>query len=355
MVSNIGLPASKIGSWTNYMDHFNGEDTFFDFVLSPGKESGSRYIQCIKRKWITYHPWLRNYQLLNWVSRDFVNAIARLSQIGQLTKIVVFDDIVLLEAIARKKESFAGTVELIFYFHGFELTLSDFVQNRVNKVLFLSKTSYLHSLDSSLQFTPEAVIIGNGIDSTKFFPLGSAEKSEMRKALQIPTDKIVVSWMANNRPVKGLPIFLNAINSILQQHTNLYVLLIGADAYPTLSDPRIRQIGRVPHEEIPKYLQCADFYFFTSLWKEGFGLSVVEAAKCGNWILASRNGSIPEVMEEFAHVYLVDYPNIVQEWCGVFQAALDDFTSDRYLESHREAVDLHSYPSWKSKFRKAIG
>lgn len=355
MISNIGLPASTIGSWTNYMDKFNRETGFFDYILSPSQVSDTRYIRCIKNKWVTYTPWLRKYQLLKWVAKDFIKAIQGLCGNEILLKVVVFDDLALLEAIALEKEKFKGRVELLFFFHGFELKLSDIIQERVDKLLFLSKSSYLHSLRNSVKFVPEVAVVGNGVDSNKFFPLDDREKQQVRESLSIPPNAVVVSWMANDRPVKGLHIFVKVVEQILKNHNNVYALIIGSKPDTSLNNPRIKQLGRVSHDRIPSYLQASDFYFFTSLWKEGFGLSVVEAAKCGNWIITSENGSISEVLQGVPNVYFVKCPNIVHEWCSSFKQAFADFAKPSYSRSLNKCNDLHSYESWKLKFIDAVG
>ncbi|WP_157243363.1 glycosyltransferase family 4 protein [Algoriphagus resistens] len=355
MISNIGLPASTIGSWTNYIDKFNREEIYFDYILSPSQVSDTRYIRCIKNKWITYTPWLRKYQLLKWVAKDFIKAIQGLCGNEILLKVVVFDDLALLEAIALEKEKFKGRVELVFFFHGFELKLSDNIQERVDKLLFLSKTSYLHSLQNSVKFVPEVAVVGNGVDSNKFFPLDDREKQQVRESLSIPPNTVVVSWMANDRPVKGLHIFIKVVEHILKNHSNVYALIIGAKPDISLNNPRIKQVGRIPHDTIASYLQASDFYFFTSLWKEGFGLSVVEAAKCGNWIITSENGSIPEVLQGVPSVYFVKYPNIVHEWCNTFELAFAEFIKTSYSISFTKSYDLHTYQEWKSKFVDAVG
>ncbi len=355
MVSNIGLPASTIGSWTNYMDQFNRETTFFDFILSPTRVPDTRYIRCKKNNWISYRPSLRKYQLLRWVAKDFIRTIKGLSGSEIFLKVVVFDDIALLEAIALEKEKFKGKIELVFFFHGFELKISDFIQERVDKLLFLSKSSYLHSLRNSLKFVPEVAVVGNGVDSNKFFPLDDRDKQQLRESLSIPPDAIVVSWMANNRPVKGLHLFIKILEQILNNHSNVYALIIGSTPDTSLNNSRIRQLGRVSHDRIPSYLQASDFYFFTSLWKEGFGLSVVEAAKCGNWIITSDNGSIAEVLQGVPHVYFVTYPNIVQEWISSFELAIADFGESSRSGSFNKNSDLHTYESWKMKFIDVVG
>jgi glycosyltransferase involved in cell wall biosynthesis len=336
------------------MDRFNKEDDFFDFIFTPNKIGDGRYIFCKKRKWLSYSDVFRTFQLINWVARDYLKEIYRLSLSYNRITIVVFDDVILLEAIALKKKEFKCEIILVFYFHGFQLLLSKDIQDRIDKVLFLSRLSYLSSLKSDLQFTPEAVIVGNGIDSNSFYPLDIPQKNKIKEGLELPVDSWVVTWMANDRPVKGLHLFLKVVERILETYPKIQVQIIGADPLPGINHPRIMQRGKVPHKSIPEFLQASDFYFFTSLWKEGFGLSVVEAAKCGNWIVSSNNGSIVEVLEGFDHVYFVDFPNILNEWIEIADRAIQDFIMLKDKPIIHQHDHLHSYESWKVKFTQAL-
>jgi len=58
-------------------------------------------------------------------------------------------------------------------------------------------------------------------------------------------------------------------------------------------------IENVPYKDLPKYYQMADVCVVPSLYSESFSRVVVEAASCGNVVIASNYGSLPEMVNPF--------------------------------------------------------
>jgi glycosyltransferase involved in cell wall biosynthesis len=68
--------------------------------------------------------------------------------------------------------------------------------------------------------------------------------------------------------------------------------------------PRVRVVGRVPHDEVPRWLASADVVCQPSLI-EPMGQSLLEAMACGRTVVATRIGGPPEFVSPEAGV-LVD-------------------------------------------------
>ncbi|RLD27568.1 MAG: hypothetical protein DRI75_09140 [Bacteroidetes bacterium] len=78
LVSNIGLPSKRIGSWLTRIDMFNKRNNLFEAILSPSKATDNHYY-CKKRKFLTWNKRLRKHILLQWVAKDFLRAALKLS------------------------------------------------------------------------------------------------------------------------------------------------------------------------------------------------------------------------------------------------------------------------------------
>ncbi len=57
------------------------------------------------------------------------------------------------------------------------------------------------------------------------------------------------------------------------------------------------------------------------MWKEGFGIVLIEALKCGSYCIASDNGGIPEVLNHGKYGDLVKQPNFIEAWVDVINTA----------------------------------
>jgi glycosyltransferase involved in cell wall biosynthesis len=79
-----------------------------------------------------------------------------------------------------------------------------------------------------------------------------------------------------------------------------------ASISPRLDDERVRHIGSVGREERNALLGGARALLHLVNFEEPFGFSVVEAMACGTPVVASRRGSMPELIDDTRTGFLVD-------------------------------------------------
>jgi glycosyltransferase involved in cell wall biosynthesis len=75
---------------------------------------------------------------------------------------------------------------------------------------------------------------------------------------------------------------------------------------PLLRDPIVEHVGEIGDGEKDEFLGNAYALLFPIDWPEPFGLVLIEAMACGTPIIAYRQGSVPEVMEEGQTGFIVN-------------------------------------------------
>ena len=283
---------------------------------------------------------------------DYIRQLSKIAFTNDKITIIVIDDPHLLEAVSLVKDKLKCQVELIFSFHGFNLLLDPKIISSIDKILWLSKLGSEKS-KSKYQYFPESYVVGNAIDSKIFYPLDKEGYMAARTAKGYRDTDEVLIWMANDRPKKGFHIFKSVVENLLEINKNLKVIIIGS--FQKINHDRVQSIGKIPNNKVANYLQIGNYYMFTTLYEEGFGLSVVEALKCGNIVMASNKGALPEVLEGLKHSYLIDKPEDVYSWIKCFNFIKKNSPFNRENISKNYTDTIWNYQDWEQKFMKAIG
>lgn len=75
---------------------------------------------------------------------------------------------------------------------------------------------------------------------------------------------------------------------------------------PMLSLPGVEFIGEINERQKPEFLGNARAMLFPIDWPEPFGIVMIESMACGTPVLAFRNGSVPEVIDDGISGFIVD-------------------------------------------------
>ena len=73
-----------------------------------------------------------------------------------------------------------------------------------------------------------------------------------------------------------------------------------------LDHPLVEYFGEIGENEKQEFLGNAYALLFPVGWPEPFGLVMIEAMACGTPVIAWRNGSVPEVIDEGTTGYIVN-------------------------------------------------
>jgi glycosyltransferase involved in cell wall biosynthesis len=112
---------------------------------------------------------------------------------------------------------------------------------------------------------------------------------------------------------------------------------------PLLSQPHVEFIGEIDDSRKSDFLGNAAGLLFPIAWREPFGLAMIEAMACGTPVIAMRNGSVPELVEEGITGFIVEsedeavravaaLPTLDRR--GVRQRFEDRFTARRMAEDY---------------------
>lgn len=125
----------------------------------------------------------------------------------------------------------------------------------------------------------EAVgVFPNGVDASLFKKM---DKAECRKKLGFEKDIFVIAFVGSFIKRKGI----DALSEALKQIDNVYSIFIGTgEIVPDC--PNQLYANKLPHEQIPVYLNAADAFVLPTL-NEGCCNAIVEALSCGLPIVSS--------------------------------------------------------------------
>ena len=146
-----------------------------------------------------------------------------------------------------------------------------------------------------------------GVDTDKFSPDSNA-RTEIRNSLGIKDDQVVFIFLGRLCKDKGIDELLEAFSKLQEKFSNAYLLLVGwdeekyadkiRDNYKNLVDKvNFCLYGLTPS---PAQLFNAGDVFCLPSYREGFGMSVIEASSTGLAAIVSdayglRDSIIPEV------------------------------------------------------------
>jgi glycosyltransferase involved in cell wall biosynthesis len=193
---------------------------------------------------------------------------------------------------------------------------------------------------ADLGFPPERTrVVYNGADPAHF---GCRESAEVRRELA-PEGAFLVGYVGRLVHEKAVDVLLRAVASLPE---TFHLALVGQGA---LEDElrnlalslglgnRVHWPGKVSKERMPEYLSAFDALVLPSrgipVWKEQYGMVLVEAMLCETPVVGSSSGAIPEVIGEAGLVFPEDD-------AGALAAALRTLEQDPQLRADLAAKGL---------------
>jgi len=178
---------------------------------------------------------------------------------------------------------------------------------KASKVIVLSR--FMRNNVSELYGYPsdKIKIIPGGV-TLNHFRLPDRNKTDVKKRIDFPLDKIIFLTVRNLVPRMGLENLIKAFtkSEILKEKGLLYIGgrgLLENRLKAMVEDLNLTKsisfLGHVQDEDLPGIYQASDFFILPTEKLEGFGLVILEAMACGTPVLGTPVGAIPEVIGPF--------------------------------------------------------
>lgn len=205
--------------------------------------------------------------------------------------------------------------------------ISQVLRDYISGVVCVSTKNKDESIAIGLTTADKCMVSPNSVNSSLFKKL---DKAECRKKLGISEDKFVISFVGAFINRKGSKRVSEAISSLKGEP--VYSLFVGkGDQEPDCQSILFK--GRLPHEEIPVYLNASDAFVLPTL-AEGCCNAIVEAMSCGLPIISSNLPFNWDVLDE-SNSIMID-PNDL----GAISDAIARLRDDKALRERMAAASL---------------
>ncbi len=161
------------------------------------------------------------------------------------------------------------------------------------------------------------IVVPPGVDVERFRPLARADRRAVRAAFGLDPDRPLVLGVSRLVPRKGFDVLIDAVAGL--PDAQLAIAGAGRDrarlerrARERAIDDRVRFLGRVPDDSLPRLYACADVFAMPcrdrwgGLEAEGFGIVFLEAAAAGVPAVAGRSGGSHEAVIDGDTGFVVD-------------------------------------------------
>lgn len=225
--------------------------------------------------------------------------------------------------VARKR----GT-KVIYFAHGYHFfktapkmnwllyyTMEKLLSYVTDAIILINKEDFVLT-KKKFKSCKAYLINGIGIDFSRFSNGKSTEiRNLYREELNIPSDAIVLIYLAELIENKNQTLLLDALKEVHNTNQNVYLVLAGIDhcngkmqeyAETLQLTKYVRFLGW--RDDIDKLYMMSDICTASSI-REGFGLNLVEAMYCKLPIVASANRGHRTIIHDGKNGFLVPLDN----------------------------------------------
>jgi glycosyltransferase involved in cell wall biosynthesis len=193
-------------------------------------------------------------------------------------------------------------------------------------------------------------LIPNGVDTSRFTPANTEQKSFLREQLNLPQAAVIAIYTGRLVSYKGLPLLLKVWDEIRDRYKNAILLLAGTGGldihncevelrdYVTSAglEKNVWFLGSV--HNIPECLQAADLFVFPTE-NDAFPSSLIEAMACGLPIVTTPVGAIKTIIAHRETGLLVQPGNRQQLYEALIALVSDQTLASRLGKAGRQIAE----------------
>ena len=175
-------------------------------------------------------------------------------------------------------------------------------------------------------------------------------------------DHIKVIFPRRCSPERGFWLITKVLPQLMDKYENLIFDYVGfihtEDIGQAIEQLKEKYIGRVNHyfvdaDEMYKVYQAADISLIPTLYCEGTSLSCIEAMACGNVVISTNIGGLPNLIIDRYNGRLVN-PNM-KDLLDALDEVIGDVAARKIMsEKAIEVSKVFSKSNWEERWRKIL-
>lgn len=183
----------------------------------------------------------------------------------------------------------------------------DTYDKKIDILFYLSKDSI--TLKMKEMKKTKLISLNQGVDVEKFYSVSKDERDELKNG------KFIFLFVGKVAKRKGVEYLIEAFNRLALKVPAIELWLVGAGAPDTvelfqrmIKTDRIKILGKILTDEIPKYYQACDVFVLPSL-DEAASNAVAEAFVSGKPVITTKVGQVLDYFKDGDFGYLVEPAN----------------------------------------------
>jgi len=190
----------------------------------------------------------------------------------------------------------------------------------------------------------QMTIIRFGVDTDRFKP--ATPDVDLLKLLGVWGDPTVIS-LRNFHPIYDIQTLLKSIPYVLEQVPSTKFILVGTGpqkedleqlAQSLGLEDSVKFVGKLPNEDLPRYLASMDVYVSTSLSDAGIAASTAEAMACGLASIVTDSGENRLWIKDGVDGYVVPVSNPQQLAKSIIKLIIDEPLRKAFSERGRQVI-----------------